>query len=124
MVGIIIDTVFGLGFIGFIFWRSRRNKVDHTNAVAVPDVAESGYAVRIGSRKVRKVSTKTGTIPPLTAVAQSAVRDDKAAREAERRAAEERKAAERAAKKAAKKAKNKRQKKKKNKRKKKSGGAR
>lgn len=128
LVGIIIDTVAGLGFIGFIFWRSRRNKVDHTNAVAVPDVAESGYAVRIGGRKVRKVSTKTGTIPPLTAVAQSAVRDDKAAREAELRAAEERKAAQRAAKKAAQKAaqkaKIKRLKKKKKKRKKKSGGGR
>ena len=44
MVGVIIDTVVGFGFIIFIFWRSRRNKVDHSNAVAVPDVAESGYA--------------------------------------------------------------------------------
>ena len=105
MVGVIIDTVVGFGFIIFIFWRSRRNKVDHSNAVAVPDVAESGYAVRIGGSKVRKVPTKTGTVPPLTSVAQSAVREDKAAREAERRAAEEREAAERAARKAAKQAK-------------------
>ncbi len=102
MVGVIIDTVIGFGFILFIFWRSRRNKVDHSNVVAVPDVAESGYAVRIGGGKVRKVPTKTGTVPPLTSVAQSAVRADKAAREAERRAAEEREAAERAARKAAK----------------------
>ncbi|NLA65642.1 MAG: inorganic phosphate transporter [Leucobacter sp.] len=105
MIGIIIDTLLGLGVIGFIFWRSRRNRVDSSNAIAVPDVAESGYAVRISGRRVRKVSTKTGTVPPLTAVAQSAVRDDKAAREAERRARAEREAAERAARKAAKKAK-------------------
>jgi len=104
-IGIIIDAVVGLAFILFIFWRSSRNKVDHSNAVAVPDVAESGYAVRIGSRKIRKVPTKTGTVPPLTPVAQSAARADKAAREAERRAAAEREAAERAAKKAAKQAK-------------------
>ena len=61
--------------------------------------------MRIGGSKVRKVPTKTGTVPPLTSVAQSAVREDKAAREAERRAAEEREAAERAARKAAKQAK-------------------
>lgn len=108
MVGIIIDAVVGLGFILFIFWRSQRNKVDHSNAVAVPDVAESGYAVRIGGNKVRKVPTKTGTVPPLTSVAQSAVREDKAAREAEKRAAEERRAAERALRKAAKQSKNER----------------
>lgn len=118
MVGVIIDTVVGLGFIVFIFWRSRRNKVDHSNAVNVPDVAESGYAVRIGGRKVRKVPTKTGTVPPLTPVAQSAVREDKAAREAEKQAAAERAAAERAARKA----KKKRQQKKKNKKKRKKGG--
>lgn len=109
-IGILIDTVVGFGFIVFIFWRSRRNKVDHTNAVAVADVAESGYAVRIGSRKVRRVPTRTGTVPPLTNVAQSAVRDDKAAREAEKRAAAEREAAERAARKAAKHAKKREQK--------------
>jgi len=103
-VGVIIDAVVGLAFILFIFWRSRRNRVDHSNAVNVPDVAESGYAVRIGSSKVRKVPTKTGTVPPLTSVAQSAVREDKAAREAERRAAEEREAAARAARKAEKRA--------------------
>ncbi len=104
-VGVVIDALVGLAFILFIFWRSRRNRVDHSNAVNVPDVAESGYAVRIGGSKVRKVPTKTGTVPPLTSVAQSAVREDKAAREAERRAAEEREAAERAARKAAKQAK-------------------
>jgi len=101
-VGIIIDTVFGVLFIAFIFWRSRRNKVDHANAVAVPDVAESGYAVRIGKRKVRPVKTKTGTLPPLTPVAQSAARADKAAREAAKRAKAEREAAAKAARKAAK----------------------
>jgi len=69
----------------------------------VPDVAESGYAVRINKSKVRRVSTKTGTVPPLTSVAQSAARADKAAREAEKRAKAEREAAEKAARKAAKK---------------------
>lgn len=84
-VGIAIDALLGVGVIGFIFWRSRRNTVDASNAIAVPDVAESGYAVRIrkGS-KVRKVPTRTGTVPPLTPIAQSAVREDKAARDAER----------------------------------------
>ena len=91
--GIAFDAIFGLGFILFIFWRSRRNKVDANNAIAVPDVAESGYAVRIRKGRVKKVSTETGTVPPLTSVAQSAVRSDKA-----------RKAAEKAKKKAAKKA--------------------
>lgn len=96
MVGIIIDAILGFGFILFIFWRSRRNKVDASNAIAVPDVAESGYAVRIRKRKIKPVKTETGTLPPLTAVAQSAVRDDvaarDAAREAERAAREELKA--------------------------------
>lgn len=101
-IGIVIDTVLAVGVMLFIFIRSRRNRVDSSNAIAVPDVAESGYAVRIGGRKVRKVKTKTGTIPPLTPVAQTAVRDDKAAREAAKRAKAEREAAERAAKKAAK----------------------
>ena len=86
MVGIIIDAILGFGFIVFIFWRSRRNKVDASNAIAVPDVAESGYAVRIRKRKIKPVKTETGTLPPLTAVAQSAVRDDVAARDAEREA--------------------------------------
>ena len=80
--GIVIDAVLGFGFILFIFWRSRRNKVDHSNAIPVPDVAEAGYAVRVKKGKIKKVKTKTGTIPPLTPVAQSAVRDDIAAREA------------------------------------------
>ncbi|WP_449282910.1 anion permease [Leucobacter sp.] len=87
-VGILIDAVLGFGFILFIFWRSKRNKVDHSNAIPVPDVAESGYAVRIRKGKVKPLKTKTGTIPPLTPVAQSAVRDDIAAREAEKAARE------------------------------------
>ena len=82
MVGIIVDALLGVGVILFIFWRSRRNAVNSANAIAVPDVAESGYAVRIKRGKVRKVKTETGTVPPLTAVAQSAVRDDIAAKEA------------------------------------------
>ena len=86
LIGVIADAVLGLGFIIFIFWRSRRNQVDSSNAIPVPDVAESGYAVRIRKGKVKKVKTKTGTIPPLTPVAQSAVRDDVAAREAAREA--------------------------------------
>ena len=61
--GIIIDAVLGLCFILFIFWRSRRNKVDAGNAIAVPDVAESGYAMRMGKGRVKKVPTKTGTVP-------------------------------------------------------------
>ncbi len=88
LVGVVIDAVLGLGFILYIFWRSRRNRVDHSNVVAVPDVAESGYAVRIRRGKVKKVKTLTGTVPPLTAVAQSAVRSDVAAREAEKAARE------------------------------------
>ncbi|WP_336993030.1 inorganic phosphate transporter [Leucobacter sp. VD1] len=88
-VGIIIDAVLGFGFILFIFWRSRRNRVDHSNAIPVPDVAEAGYAVRVKKGKVKKVKTHTGTIPPLTPVAQSAVRDDIAAREAAKAAREE-----------------------------------
>nr|WP_237462706.1 inorganic phosphate transporter [Leucobacter chromiireducens] len=84
MVGIIIDAVLGLGFILFIFWRSSRNKVDHSNAIPVPDVAESGYAVRIRKSKVKPVKTKTGSMTQLTPVAQSAVRDDVAAKEAEK----------------------------------------
>src|SRR5690606_37980252 len=93
MVGVIIDAVLGLGFILFIFWRSSRNKVDSGNAIPVPDVAESGYAVRIRKGKVKKIKTQTGTVPPLTPVAQTAVRDDLAAREAERAAREAEKAA-------------------------------
>ncbi|CAG7604462.1 anion permease [Leucobacter soli] len=102
VIGVIVDAVLGLFFILFIFWRSARNKVDHSNAIAVPDVAESGYAVRIRGRKVRQVPTKTGTVPPLTPVAQSAALSDKAVREAEKRAAAEQEAAEKAARKAAK----------------------
>ncbi|WP_053354064.1 inorganic phosphate transporter [Leucobacter musarum] len=99
-VGVIIDAVLGLAFILFIFWRSSRNKVDHGNAIPVPDVAESGYAVRIRKGKVKPVKTETGTLPPLTSVAQAAVLDDIAAKEAAReaeRAAREAARAERAA---------------------------
>ncbi|MFA5606855.1 MAG: inorganic phosphate transporter [Leucobacter sp.] len=91
-IGIVIDAILGFGFIVFIFLRSRRNRVDSSNAIPVPDVAESGYAVRIRKSKVKKLRTKTGTVPPLTSVAQSAVRDDLAARAAERAAAEAEKA--------------------------------
>lgn len=83
LVGVIIDSVLGFGFIIFIFWRSSRNKVDASNAIAVPDVAESGYAVRIRKSKVKRVKTETGTLPPLTTVAQTAAREDVAAREAD-----------------------------------------
>lgn len=88
-VGIVIDSVLSLAFLLFIYWRSRRSKVDHSNVVSVPDVAESGYAVRISQRKVRRVPTRTGTLPPLTPLAQSAVRADRAAKEAQKRAASE-----------------------------------
>lgn len=50
-VGIIIDSVLGFGFILFIFWRSNRNRVDHSNAIAVPDVNRAGRAVHIGRKK-------------------------------------------------------------------------
>ncbi|QIM19652.1 inorganic phosphate transporter [Leucobacter coleopterorum] len=93
MVGVIIDSILGFGFILFIFWRSNRNRVDASNAIAVPDVAESGYAVRIRKSKIKRVKTETGTLPPLTTVAQTAAREDVAAREAEREAALEESAA-------------------------------
>lgn len=95
-VGIIIDSVLGLAAILFIFWRSARNKVDASNAIS--DVAESGHAVRIRKRKIRKVPTSTGTIQPLTSIAQTAVREDKAAKLAETQAADEARAAKQAAK--------------------------
>lgn len=72
-VGVIIDAVIGLFFILFIFWRSRRNKVDADNALPVPDVAESGYAVRMRKTRLKKSQLDTGE---FTSVAQSAVRDD------------------------------------------------
>ncbi len=50
-VGIVIDSVLGFGFILFIFWRSNRNRVDHSNAIAVPDVNRAGRAVHIGRKK-------------------------------------------------------------------------
>lgn len=85
-LGVVLDAVLGVAFIVFIFWRSRiKGRVDASNAVPVnvPDVAEAGYAVRLKKAKVRKVKTRTGSIPPLTPVAQSAVRADMAAKEAE-----------------------------------------
>lgn len=82
-IGLIIDTVLGVGVMVIIFWRSRINRVDSSNVVAVPNVPESGYAVRIKRTKVRRVKTDTGTLPPLTNIAQSAVREDRAAKEAE-----------------------------------------
>ncbi|MFD5601001.1 anion permease [Leucobacter sp. NPDC058333] len=97
MVGVIIDAVLGLAFIVFIFWRSSRNKVDHANAIPVPDVAESGYAVRIRKGKVKQIKTKTGSISPLTSVAQAAVRDDDAARDAVKAARDDAQLAEAAA---------------------------
>ncbi|MFC5339024.1 inorganic phosphate transporter [Leucobacter denitrificans] len=101
--GILADAVIGLFVILFIFWRSKRNEVNAGNAIPVPDVAESGYAVRMGKGRVKKVKTKTGTVPPLTPVAQSAVRSDKARKAAEKARKEAEKAAK-AARKAAKKA--------------------
>lgn len=105
--GLIFDAVAGLGVILFIFLRSRRNRVHSANAIPVPDVAESGHAVRIQGTKVRRVKTKTGTLPPLTNIAMSAATEDKerriAIKEAERAAKEEkraRKAAQKAAKQA------------------------
>ncbi|WP_336660618.1 inorganic phosphate transporter [Leucobacter sp. USHLN153] len=101
VAGVVIDAVLGVAFIIFIFWRSSRNKVDHANAIPVPDVAESGYAVRIRKGKVKSVKTKTGTVPPLSSVAQTAVRDDLAARQAAREAERAARAAEREARRAA-----------------------
>src|SRR5690554_4004750 len=75
--GLIIDAVLGLAVILFIFIRSRRNQVHAGNAIPVPDVAESGHAVRIKDSKVRRVKTKTGTLPPLTNIAMSAAEEDK-----------------------------------------------
>ena len=101
--GIVFDSVAGLGVILFIFFRSRRNRVDSKNAIPVPDVAESGYAVRIRKRRVKAVATETGTIPPLTSVAQSAVLSDKARKAAEKARRKEEKAARKAEKDAARK---------------------
>nr|WP_243848710.1 inorganic phosphate transporter [Lysinibacter cavernae] len=94
-VGIIIDTVVGVFVIGLIYALSKRNRISSNNAVS--DVAESGYAVRIRKRKIRSVPTETGTIPPLTTVAQSAVMHDKAAAEAAAEAKAEAKAEDAAA---------------------------
>lgn len=87
--GIVIDAVVGFGVVLFIFWRSSRNRVSSENAIPVPDVAESGYAVRIRKGKVKRVKTVTGTVPPLTNVAQTAAREDLAAREQEQATEEE-----------------------------------
>lgn len=74
--GVVADALIGFGVIAFIFWRSKRNQVNSANAIPVPDVAESGYAVRIRKGKIKRVPTTTGTVPPLTPVAQSAVKAD------------------------------------------------
>lgn len=97
--GLIIDAVLGLAVILFIFIRSRRNQVHAGNAIPVPDVAESGHAVRIKDSKVRRVKTKTGTLPPLTNIAMSAAEEDKARKKAEKAAKREAKKQARLAKK-------------------------
>ncbi|MHA3682840.1 anion permease [Leucobacter sp. HY1910] len=94
--GIVIDAVLGLGVILFIFWRSSRNKVDHDNAIPAPDVAESGYAVRIRKNEVKVKKSRTGLTPAMSPVEQSAVRDDRAARAARKAAEREAKAARKA----------------------------
>ena len=99
-VGIIIDSVLGAFVIFWIFWRSSRNKVDAGNAINVPDVAESGYAVRQRKGKVKPSRSDTGSIEPLTPAARSAIRADhasKAAEQAAKRAEAEIEAADRAA---------------------------
>src|SRR5690606_39195324 len=96
--GLIADAVIGLAVILFIFFRSRRNAVHAGNAIPVPDVAESGHAVRISGSKVRRVKTKTGTLPPLTNIAMTAAMEDKERKLAERAAKEAAKRAENAAK--------------------------
>jgi PiT family inorganic phosphate transporter len=85
-LGIIIDTAAGVLVIAFIFWRSTRNRVDAGNAVNAPDVAESGYAVRVKKGKVKPQRTPTGTVSPLTPAARSAIRADYAAKAAEKAA--------------------------------------
>lgn len=104
--GLIADAVIGLAVILFIFFRSRRNAVHAGNAIPVPDVAESGHAVRISGSKVRRVKTKTGTLPPLTNIAMTAAMEDKERKLAEKAAKEAEKAAKEAAKRAKKAAKN------------------
>lgn len=59
-IGILIDTILGVGVVAFIFWRSRRNQVSSKNAVEpVPvqghsEVAASGRAVKIKKVKPLK----------------------------------------------------------------------
>lgn len=86
LAGVLVDAFVALLFVLFIFWRSAKKKVTRENVVAVPDVAESGYAVRIRRGRVKRVPTRTGTVPPLTPVAQSAVRADLAAKDAQQSA--------------------------------------
>ena len=86
-VGIVVDAVLALAVLLFIYWRSRRNRVTAGNAINTPDVAESGYAVRLRRQKVQPHRTETGSVAPLTPVAKSAIRSDfatQAAREAEK----------------------------------------
>lgn len=77
--GIIFDTVAALAVMLWIFWRSRRNAVDASNAIDVPDVAESGYAVRIRKGTIKRIKRKAGLENVATPVAQTAKRDDKKA---------------------------------------------
>lgn len=53
-VGFVIDAVFGVAVIVWIFWRSRRNAVDARNAIVEVDAA--GFAVR--GRKATKAARK------------------------------------------------------------------
>ncbi|MFC0582128.1 inorganic phosphate transporter [Micrococcoides hystricis] len=79
MIGIVVDTIVALGVMLWIFWRSRRNRVDASNAIDVPDVAESGYAVRIRKGSFKRIKRKAGLENVATPVAQTAKRDDKIA---------------------------------------------
>lgn len=57
-VGIAFDTIVGIAVVTFIFWRSRRNQVSSSNAVAPvqgqSDVAASGRVVKIKKVKPLK----------------------------------------------------------------------
>lgn len=99
-IGVIIDSVLGTAAILWIFWKSKRNRVDSVNAMNVPDVAESGYAVRVGKGQIKPVKTETGSVTPFTPAAKSAIRSDfaqKAAAEASKLAEATIKAVEQAA---------------------------
>ncbi len=55
-IGLLIDTVAGVAIILGLFLWSKRDKIDHSNAVA--DVAESGLAVKITKPKRKKKAKK------------------------------------------------------------------